>query len=93
MKIIYKILDDKNESGQWFEAYEVAEDFPAVYGWTTIAPPESMRYPKWEPGLNQWIEDKDSIIDYLTAENAELTSRVDMTEGALLDLADMILTR
>ncbi|MDT2756981.1 hypothetical protein P7G51_06265 [Enterococcus asini] len=93
MKTIYKILDDKNESGQWFEAYEVADDFPATYGFTTIAPPESMRYPKWEPGLNQWVEDKDSIIDYLTAENAELTSRVDMTEGALLDLADMILTR
>ena len=93
MKTIYKILDDKNDSGQWFEAYEVADDFPATYGFTTIAPPESMRYPKWEPGLNQWVEDKDSIIDYLTAENAELMSRVDMTEGALLDLADMILTR
>ena len=93
MKTIYKILDDKNESGQWFEAYEVADDFPATYGFTTVAPPESMRYPKWEPGLNQWVEDKDSIIDALKTENAELTSRVDMTEGALLDLADMILSR
>lgn len=93
MKKIYKILDDKNESSQWFEAYEVAEDFPAVYGWTTIAPPESMRYPKWEPGLNQWIEDKDSIIEALKTENAELVSRVEVSEGAILDLADMILSR
>ena len=32
-------------------------------------------------------------FDDLLAENAELKSRIDMAEGALLDLADMILTR
>ncbi|WP_270598730.1 hypothetical protein [Enterococcus asini] len=93
MKLVYKILETKNESGQWYEAYEVADDFPAIYGWTTVAPPESMRYPKWDVGLNQWIEDKDSIIEALKTENIELASRVDMTEGALLDLADMMLSK
>ncbi len=32
-------------------------------------------------------------IDELAAENAELKQRVEMTESALLDLADMLLTR
>ena len=32
-------------------------------------------------------------FDDLLAENAELKSRIDMAKGALLDLADMILTR
>lgn len=93
MKVIYKILDDKNESGQWFEAYEVADDFPATYGFTTVAPPESMRYPKWEPGLNQWVEDKDALIEELIRENKELQDRQIMSEEALLELANMILTR
>ena len=32
-------------------------------------------------------------FDDLLAENAELKSRIDMAEGALLDLADMMLSR
>lgn len=93
MKIVYKLLDDKNDKGQWFEAYEVADDFPNLYGFAPIAPPEDMLFPKWDQGSLKWIEDKDSIIEALKTENAELVSRVEVSEGAILDLADMILSR
>ena len=90
---IFKLLNIKNEAGKWYEEYEVSEIFPVESGWTTIVPPEELQFPKWDYVSGNWVEDKDSVIDSLKLENGELTDRINMTESALLDLADMILTR
>lgn len=92
---VYKKLYQKNEEGLFYEVFELPGGMDVPNGdYTTLAPPDSLKYPKWDFDFGTgWVEDKDSIIADLTAENAQLTSRVDMAEGALLDLADMILTR
>lgn len=92
---VYKKLYQKNEEGLFYEVFELPEGMDVPNGdYTTLAPPASLKYPKWDFDYGTgWVEDKDSIIADLTAENAQLTSRVDMAEGALLDLADMVLTR
>lgn len=90
---IYKILDLKNSHGKWLEEYEVPENFPVENGWTTVVPDSSLKFPKWDYMSGSWIEDKDSVIDSLKLVNGELTDRINMTENALLDLADMILSK
>lgn len=97
---IYKILDIKNNNGKWLEEYEVPEGFPVESGWTTAAPSPLLRFPKWEYSSSTWVEDKDAVIASLTEDNKKLsadlknaTDKMDMTESALLDLADMILSR
>lgn len=90
---IYKILDIKNESGKWVEEYEVPENFPIESGWTSISPSESLKFPKWEYTTGNWVEDKDSVISSLTIDNGKLQDRIDTLEGAILDLADMTLSR
>lgn len=92
---VYKKLYQKNEAGLFYEVFELPEGLDVPNGdYTTVAPPDSLKYPKWDFEFGTgWVDDKDSVIADLTTENAVLVSRVDMAEGALLDLADMILSR
>lgn len=92
---VYKKLYQKNEEGLFYEVFELPEGMDVPNGdYTTMAPPASLKYPKWDFDYGTgWVEDKDSVIADLTAENKELLERIDMNESALLDLADMVLTR
>lgn len=92
---VYKKLYQKNEEGLFYEVFELPEGMDVPNGdYTTLAPPASLKYPKWDFDYGTgWVEDKDSVIADLTAENKELLERIDMNESALLDLADMVLTR
>ena len=92
---VYKKLYQKNEEGLFYEVFELPEGMDVPNGdYTTMAPPASLKYPKWDFDYGTgWVEDKDSVIADLTAENKELLERIDMNESALLDLADIVLTR
>lgn len=92
---VYKKLYQKNEEGLFYEVFELPEGMDVPNGdYTTLAPPDNLKYPKWDFDFGTgWVEDKDSVIADLTAENKELQERIDMNESALLDLADMVLTR
>lgn len=92
---VYKKLYQKNEEGLFYEVFELPEGMDVPNGdYTTVAPPDNLKYPKWDFDFGTgWVEDKDSVIADLTAENKELLERIDMNESALLDLADMVLTR
>ncbi len=91
---VYKKLYQKNEAGKFYEVYELPDGMDIPNGdYTTEVPPENLKYPKWDFDFGTgWIEDKDSIIADLSYENSDLKSRLDMTESALLDLADQILS-
>lgn len=92
---IYKKLFQKNEDGKFYEEFELPDGLDVPNGdYTTVAPPENLKYPRWDFEFNSgWVEDKDSVIADLTAENADLKERQLMAEGALLELANMILTK
>lgn len=93
MKTVYKVLDTKNDKGQWYDTYEVPDDFPEIYGFAPVPPPEDMYYPKWDYGVMAWQEDHISLVANLQAENKELKSRLEMNEGAILEIASTILSR
>ena len=92
---VYKKLYQKNENGKFYEEYDLPDGLDVPNGdYTTIAPPDTLKYPKWDFGFGTgWVEDKDSIIADLQKRNEELQERQIMSEEALLEIANMILTR
>lgn len=91
MKTAIKVLDIKNTDGKWYEKYDVSDKFPFEYPYIEQAPPESMFNPRYLFGTG-WVEDDEALLASLKKENTELKSRLEMSEGAILDLADQILS-
>ena len=90
MKTIFKVLDVKNEDGRWYETYQVSDDFPFEYPYIMEKPPESLYNPRYVFGIG-WVEDDEALVESLKQENEELRQRLDMSDEALLELADMVL--
>ena len=92
---VYKKLYKKNDSGRFYEEYDLPDGLDVPNGdYTTMDPPDSLKYPKWDFEFGTgWVEDKDSIIADLQMRNEELQERQIMSEEALLELANMILTK
>lgn len=91
---VYKKLYQKNEKGSFYEVFELPEGMEIPNGdYVVLAPPRELKYPRWDFEFNTgWCEDKDSVITDLANENSDLKVRLDMTESALLDLADQLLS-
>lgn len=99
MKTVYKPLEPFG-----FEQIIVEDSEKIPVGCTDIEPP----VPNWKPVFdfekNKWIEtatdeekqgtavDDLTEMDQLKKENEELRQRVDMSDEALLELADMVLS-
>ena len=79
---IYRKIEDEamNEAGVYFEQAFIVSAEPFPEGWTTDL--ESVQPP-----------DKPSELEQLKQENAELRQRQEMSEEALLQLSDMILSK
>lgn len=92
MKTIYLIYDAKQPDGSWFKKFEVPDSLDLPHNYIDIDPPENLINPRFIFGTG-WVEDDEAVLDSLKKENADLKNRLDMTESALLDLADMLLTR
>lgn len=92
---VYKKLYQKNKDGKFYEEYELPAGLDVPNGdYTTVAPPDTLKYPKWDFEFGTgWVEDKDSIITDLQMRNEELQERQIMSEEALLEIANMILTK
>ena len=80
--------DDK-----WYEIFEVPDDIPLSPDWVIVPPPEEYKYPKFDYIDMQWHEDKDKVLAELATENKTLKARLEMSEGAILDLAEMLVSR
>lgn len=92
MKTIYKIFEVKDGDGKWFEKYDVSDNFPMEYPYIESAPSLDLINPQYIFGTG-WVEDDEAVLDSLKKENADLKNRLDMAESAVLDLADMLLTK
>ena len=92
---VYKKLYQKNADGKFYEEFDLPDGLDVPNGdYTTVAPPDTLKYPKWDFEFGTgWVEDKDSIIADLQKRNEELQERQIMSEEALLEIANMILTR
>lgn len=79
---IYRKVEDEamNQSGIYFEQAFIKSGEQIAEGWTTDL--ESVQPP-----------DKPSELEQLKQENAELRQRQEMSEEALLQLSDMILSK
>ena len=99
MKLVYKPLEPFG-----FEQIVIDDTEKIPEGCTDVMPP----VPNWKPVFNfnkkEWIETatdeekQGTAVDDLTEmnqlkkENEELRQRVDMSDAALLELADMVLS-
>lgn len=92
MKVIFKVFDSKNEAGRWYEKFDVSDNLSIEYPYIEQAPPEDLINPHYIFGTG-WVEDDEAVLDSLKKENADLKNRLDMAESAVLDLADMLLTK
>lgn len=90
---IYKILYQKNSDGKFYEEFDYPDGLEIPNGdYTALPPPADIKYPRWDFDFNTgWVEDKDSLIADLAEENARLRSQQELSEGAILELSDMIL--
>lgn len=79
----YRILTSKNAAGKWYETFEVPDNMPPLDGYTTVAPPENLRYPKWDYSLGEWSEDKDQLI-------AALSADLEVANNSIMDLMEMV---
>lgn len=87
--IIYQVFGQKNKDGKWFETFEVPDNLPLPDGYTTVSPPDNLRYPRWEYGTG-WVEDKDQLIAALSADVAALQSSDTSNQNAVMDLMEMV---
>ena len=92
MKKIYEVLLEKDErTGKWYRKYDVPDKLPVIFPLVESSP-EEFDNPRWNPETNGWVDTKDKLsfmVDELTAENVELKERVNLVEGALLELLMM----
>ena len=89
MKTIYLIYDAKQPDGTWFKAYEVPEELTLPYGYIDVAPPSELVNPRYAYGKG-WVEDESALVDKLTKENADLHDRLEIAEGAIIEIANSI---
>lgn len=82
MKKVYKILTTPID-GKWYQEFDVPDNFPVEYGWTTIAPPDNIRFPVFDDVLKIWVEDKDQLIDALSAD-------LEVANNSIMDLMEMV---
>lgn len=90
MKNIYQIFDVKQPNGTWFKKFVVPDELDLPHNYVSIDPPETLKNPRYIFGTG-WVEDDEGLIEMLKQENEELRQRMDMSDEALLELADMVL--
>lgn len=92
MKTIYEILGEKSKDGQWLNKYEVADDFPIIYGYTNVAPDHSLKFPKWDERTATWAEDKDQLIISLNQQILDGQAQINQLQSDLLDMMELVST-
>lgn len=91
MKNIYQVFDTKQPDGSWFKKFVVPDELDLPHNYVSIDPPSNLSNPrfKYDEG---WVEDDEALITSLKQENEELRQRIDISDEALLELADMVLS-
>lgn len=89
MKKIYQVYDGRQPDGSWYKVFEVPEEMSLPHGYIDVAPPDDLINPKFIFGEG-WIEDESALVDKLTKENADLHDRLEIAEGAIIEIANSI---
>ena len=88
---VYEPLTRPDETtGKFYRAYEVPDRVPLNGTLLNEAPPEDMRFPKWDYTTSKWIEDKDSIIKKQDEMIKDLSIRLETNEMALMEALGLI---
>ena len=68
MITVYLPLDEKGEDGKFYKQFDVPKGLPMGDGVVFVGPSEDLIYPRYDTTKGIWIEDKDSIIEYMKIE-------------------------
>lgn len=68
MRTVYLPLDEKNTEGKFYQKFEVPDGLPVGNGVIFEGPSPTLKFPKYDNVKGIWVEDKDSIIEYMKVE-------------------------
>lgn len=83
---VYEPLTKPDETtGKFYRTYEVPDGVPLNGTLLNEAPPEDMKFPKWDYTVSKWVEDKNSIIKQQNEAIKDLSVRLETNEMALME--------
>ena len=83
---VYEPLAKPDETtGKFYRTYEVPDGVPLNGTLLNEAPPEDMKFPKWDYTVSKWVEDKNSIIKQQDETIKDLSVRLETNEMALME--------
>nr|DAD56853.1 MAG TPA: hypothetical protein [Caudoviricetes sp.] len=83
---VYEPLTQPDEiTGKFYKTYEIPDGVPLNGTLLNEAPPEDIKFPKWDYTTSKWIEDKDSIIKQQDETIKDLSFRLGNNEVALME--------
>lgn len=88
---VYQPLEYKDEvTGKFYKEFDIPDGMPIEQTLVLIAPPENLKYPRYNSKTGLWVEDKDSIIEEQKKTINELLIRTDVNEQSILELISMV---
>lgn len=81
MRTVYLPLEEKNKQGKFYTEFQSPDGLPLGEGIIYVEPDEKLKYPKYDWTKGLWVEDKDSIIEYMKTELEELKVRLSKLEA------------
>lgn len=88
---VYQPLEYKDEvTGKFYKEFDIPDGMPIEQTLVLIAPPENLKYPRYNSKTGLWVEDKDSIIEEQKKTINELLIRTDVNEQSILELISIV---
>lgn len=89
---VYEPFPEKKD-GKWYKEWDVPDGLPLQGNFIQFGPGPELKFPKFDFTNNRWIEDEAAVNELLLKENEALKARVAQSEGAIMDLAAMVLSK
>lgn len=90
MKVYEPLTRPDEATGKFYKTYEIPDELPLNGALLNEAPPEGMKFPKWDYTISKWIEDKNSIIKQQDETIKDLSTRLGNNEVALMEALGLI---
>ena len=88
---MYQPLKQKDaDTGKMYKECDMPDGFELPPGYVITPIPSYLKFPEWNPQLGRWGEDKDQIIDALTATVNALNDAKNQLVQDTMDLMELI---
>lgn len=89
----YEPFTKPDKDGKWYQKWQIQKGMAMPGNYIPFGPDPSLRFPRFNFETGQWVEDEHALNTLLLQENEALKARVAQSEGAIMDLAAMVLSK